>query len=87
MKMKVVLTAMLVLLAAGCSVDFMTEDNPLGFRDPNQGTAVFTAAQQGAGTIQTVGTVTGNPALIGLGAAGGVIASILGASYLKGKKK
>jgi len=89
--MKRVLASLIVLLfMGGCGVlspQAVTEDNPLGVVDVNQAVAFFTAGQQAAALSQTVGAATGNPALVGGGALAGVIVTLLGASYLKGKKK
>ena len=63
---KCLISIVMLLLMSGCALDLMTRDNPLGFVDPNQGTAIFETGSQIAGTTQTVGTVTGNPALIGI---------------------
>ncbi len=83
---KILFTAILLIFVCGCSLDLMTEDNPLGFKDPNQATAFFNAGRQAAQTGQVVGTATGNPALIGGSVLAGAIITALGASYLKGKK-
>ena len=75
------------MFVAGCSLDLMTEDNPLGFRDPNQATAWFEAGRQAAGTGQTVGTVTGNAPLVAGSVLTTLVLTALGASYLKSKKE
>lgn len=85
--MKAGILGIVLLVCMGCSFDLMTEDNPLGFKDPNQATAFFNAGRQAALTAQTVGTATGNPALIGGGVLAGIAITALGGSYLKGKKK
>lgn len=84
---KIVFTAILLIFIAGCSLDLMTEDNPLGFKDPNQATAYFNAGLQVAQTGQTVGVATGNPAVVGGSVLAGILIAALGGSYLKGKKK
>lgn len=84
---KLIVSLAMLLCVAGCSLDLMTQDNPLGFTDPNQGAAIFNAGSQVAGTAQAVGVATGNPALIGVGALAGGVVTVLGSSYLKGKKK
>ncbi len=85
--MKKWLIIVFVLSMCGCSLDLMTENNPLGFVDPNIGAAFFEAGLSAAGTAQAVGTATGNPALIGGSVLATLIVTALGASYLKGKKK
>ena len=90
MKKKIVFAAVILLFVAGCGVlssQAVTEDNPLGFVDPCQAVAFFTAGQQAAALGQTVGVATGNPALIGGSVLAGIIVTLLGGSYLKGKKK
>jgi len=84
---KIAFVAVILLFVAGCSLDLMTDDNPLGFKDPNQATTWFQAGQQAAATGQTVGIATGNPAIVGGSVLAGVIITLLGGSYLKGKKK
>lgn len=86
--MKKWLIIVFVLFMCGCSLDLMTKDNPLGFRDPNQGPAIIGAGQGIAQTGQVVGTATGNPLIYGISALGGAIIYALGQSYIKkGKKK
>ncbi|MHC4398000.1 MAG: hypothetical protein ACYS1A_20345 [Planctomycetota bacterium] len=84
--MKIAFITIILLFVAGCGLDLMTDDNPLGFKDPNQGAALVAAAQSGAATTQAVGVATGNPALIGGGVLAGILIAALGGSYLKGKK-
>lgn len=84
---KWLISIVIVLCMCGCSFDLMTDENPLGLVDPNTGAAYFEAGLSAAGTGQAVGAATGNPAIIGISALGGIILTVLGASYLKGKKK
>lgn len=85
--MKKWLIITILLFTCGCSFDLMTEDNPLGAKDPNQFAAFFEAGLKAAGATQAVGTATGNPAAYGIGALGTAVLMLLGGSYLKGKKK
>ncbi|KKN58300.1 hypothetical protein LCGC14_0553800 [marine sediment metagenome] len=78
-----------LLFMAGCgllSSQSISEDNPLGFVDPNKGTAIFETGQGIAKTGGTIGAATGNPVLIGGSILAGAIITILGGSYLKRKK-
>lgn len=84
---KTLLLAVILLCVCGCSLDLMTDENPMGFVDPNQAAAIFAAGQSTATTGQAVGVATGNPAVIGISALAGAVLTALGASYLKGKKK
>ena len=84
---KWLISIVFVLLLCGCSLDLMTDENPLGLTDPNQATAFFEAGRSAATTGQVVGTATGNPAIIGISVLGGIILTVLGASYIKKGKK
>ena len=66
--MKIIITICVLMVCAGCGAP-TTQDNPFGIQDPNQvqawvdlGVSIGQAAQGG-------GIATGNPAMIGIGAA------------------
>lgn len=89
-KLKYIAIMVILLFMAGCGIlssQAITEDNPLGFVDPNQAAAFFEAGRSAAGTAQAVGVATGNPALIGGSVLTTAIIMLLGGSYLKGKMK
>ena len=86
MKKRIVFAVVILLFVAGCSLDLMTEDNPLGAKDPNQFAAWFEAGRLAAQGGQAAGAATGNPVVYGISALAGAVITALGASYLKGKK-
>ena len=84
---KVCIAGALIILIAGCQLELVSPDNPLGIADPNQALAWFEAGKQvGTGT-QAVGVAVGNPAIIGVGLLIATVSAILGASVVKKKEK
>lgn len=81
--MKKIAIIIIVLLCASCSLEQATQDNPLGFDDPNTAVVWFQAGQQAAQTGQAVGVATGNPALIAGSTLALLIIGAVGANYIR----
>lgn len=76
-----------MFLLSGCLpfLTSVTEDQPFGTLDPNTVQPWIDAAVAAGLATQTIGTATGNPALIGMGVLVATIASVLGIGLLKKK--
>ncbi len=71
------------LLCAGCQfLASVTSENPFGVIDPNTAGVGVEIGE----AVVAVGTLTGNPALVGVGILATAVLSILGVGYL-GRKK
>jgi len=81
----VLLIGVLLLLVGGCGAQ-MTQENPFGIADPNQVQMWISAAVAAGQTSQALGLATGNPAMIGYGAALVLIGGWITSNVLKGKK-
>lgn len=80
--MKIVVIV-LCLLCAGCQfLASVTSENPFGVIDPNTAGAGVEIGE----AVVAAGTLTGNPALVGVGILATAVLSILGAGFLERKK-
>ena len=83
--MKIVITVCaLMIIISGCGAE-RTPENPLGI-DPNEAQVWFNAGVESGQALQAVGIATGEPAIIGYGAALAMISGYL-AILMIGKEK
>lgn len=83
--MKIVIICCVLAVCAGCGAP-ITEENPLGI-DPNEAQVWFNAGVQTGQGVQAVGAATGNPAMMGYGAALAILSAYLATIVIrKGKK-
>lgn len=84
---KTLVVSIILLFVAGCSFDLMTEDNPLGARDPNQFIAFFEFGRMAAQGAQATGAATANPLLYAIGSLVLLVVGGFGSKYLINPKK
>lgn len=77
----------ILLFVLGCGQQYVTEDNPWGFKDPNSLRMWLNAANDTGEMGRNVGVLTGNPALVGGGFLATGIISIIVATLFPKKKK
>ncbi|GAH16730.1 unnamed protein product [marine sediment metagenome] len=76
---------MFVVGLIGCTSP--TTNNPLGFADPNQVQVWFNAGVESGQALQAVGVATGNPAMMGYGAALAILSAYLATIVIRKEKK
>ena len=83
--MKIVIIICLLAICSGCGFP-ITEENPFGV-DPNEAQVWFNAGVETGQALQTIGAATGNPAMMGYGAALAIVSAYLATIVIrKGKK-
>lgn len=82
---RIIITLIVLCILAGCGAP-ITEENPLGI-DPNEAQVWFNAGVESGQALQAVGAATGNPAMMGYGAALAILSAYLATIVIrKGKQ-